>query len=238
MKDSPASSGVPLCDPRSPKRVLQIVPGRAAVNMNQPTRWSLIRRLADPGDAVAWEDFYATYGRAVHGMALKAGLSQQEAEDAVQETVASMVKSLPEFKADQAAGSFKSWLFQLARWRIANQFEKRPKLDRGEVRGGRVAERDSGTGTAERVVDPSLNLLELAWDVEWEEAVLDLALRRLKAKVKARHFQMFYLHVIKQQSARVVASALGTSSAQVHLMKYRLLPRFKRIVREIAESPL
>lgn len=205
---------------------------------SNPTRWSLIRRLADPADSPAWEEFYASYGRMIHSVARKAGLSEQEAEDAVQETVTSMVKSLPDFRTDPTAGSFKAWLFTLARWRIANQFEKRPKLECKGADAHRLPDRDSGTATSERLADGSLSLLELAWDSEWEEAVLDLAMRRLKPQVRARHFQAFYLHVIKGQSPQVVAKALGTSSAQVYLTKCRLLPRFKRIVREIAESPL
>jgi hypothetical protein len=58
-------------------------------------------------------------------------------------------------------------------------------------------------------------------------------LGQLKQVAKARHFQAFYLHVIKRQSASQVAKALGTNVGQVYLVKCRLLPVFKRIVKRL-----
>lgn len=79
--------------------------------------------------------------------------------------------------------------------------------------------------------------MELAWDREWRENALEIALHRLRKQAKARHFQAFYLHVIKHQSPGQVAQALGISIAQVYLVKCRLLPVFKRIVRNLEHEP-
>jgi RNA polymerase sigma factor (sigma-70 family) len=203
------------------------------------THWSLVRRLKAGGDEQAWREFYAAYGPLLHGLALKCGLSHEEAEEAVQDTVTSVFKSLPGFRADPAAGSFKNWLFRLARWRITNQFNKRPRYAGALV--GPCPGRD-GTKTATnpigRVADESPNALEAAWEAEWQEHALEVALERLKKLAKARHFQAFYLHVIKRQSPGQVARALGTNVAQVYLVKCRLLPVFKRIVRSLDRQPL
>jgi RNA polymerase sigma-70 factor (ECF subfamily) len=114
------------------------------------------------------------------------------------------------------------------------------RFDRAHFRSvvGPGAGPSSGTTTLERVADPSPNPLELVWHTEWEKAALGIALERLKRRVKARHFQVFYLHVIKQQKPGEVAKALGVSAAQVYLVKCRLLPMFKRILKEIERRPL
>jgi RNA polymerase sigma factor (sigma-70 family) len=202
------------------------------------TRWSLVRRLQAGDDERAWHEFYAAYGPLLQSLALRCGLSREEAEEAVQDTVTSVFKSLPGFKTDPAAGSFKNWLFRLARWRIINQFNRRPRDVR--ARAEPFPDRD-GTHTATdpvgRLPDESPNALENTWDQEWRDKALGLALGRLKRLAKARHFQAFYLHVIKRQPPGQVARALGTNVAQVYLVKCRLLPVFKRIVRNLDRLP-
>jgi len=55
-----------------------------------PTRRSLLSRLKDWDDQESWKDFFDTYWKLVYGVAIKAGLSDQEAQDVVQETVLSV----------------------------------------------------------------------------------------------------------------------------------------------------
>jgi len=199
------------------------------------THWSLVRRLKAGGDEQAWQEFNAAYGPLLHSLALKSGLSREEAEEAVQDTLTSVFKSLPTFKADPAAGSFKNWLFRLARWRIINQFNKRPRHAGAFVEPFPRAADGSSTGTApiEKIPDATPNALEEVWDAEWQENALEVALSQLRQVAKARHFQAFYLHVIKRQPASQVAKALGTNVGQVYLIKCRLLPVFKRIVKRV-----
>lgn len=200
------------------------------------TRWSLVRRLKAGGDEQAWQEFNAAYGPLLRSLALKSGLSREEADEAVQDTLVSVFKSLPAFKADPAAGSFKNWLFRVAQWRIINQFNKRPRHASAVVESFARADagsRSTGTAPIEKIADATPNALEEAWEAEWQENALEIALGQLKQVAKARHFQAFYLHVIKRQSACQVAKALGTNVGQVYLIKCRLLPVFRRIVKRL-----
>src|SRR5438046_6721201 len=86
-----------------------------------PTRESLLSRLKDWEDRESWQDFFDTYWRLIYGIARKAGLSDAEAQDIVQETVISVARKIEGFKYDPAVCSFKSWMLQLTRWRIINQ---------------------------------------------------------------------------------------------------------------------
>ena len=43
----------------------------------------------------------------------------------MQETVITVAKNIDKLKYDPAIGSFKGWLLQITRWRIADQFRKR-----------------------------------------------------------------------------------------------------------------
>ena len=82
-----------------------------------PTRHSLLNRLKDWGDQASWQDFFDTYWRLIYNVAVKAGLTDTEAQEVVQETVISVAKKISEFKTDPAHGSFSAWLMRLTRWR-------------------------------------------------------------------------------------------------------------------------
>jgi RNA polymerase sigma-70 factor (ECF subfamily) len=90
-----------------------------------PTRQSLLERLKDLGNSSDWQEFFDTYWRLVYGVARKAGLTDSEAQEVVQETMIAATKNLPTFQYNPAIGSFKAWLLNMTRWRIADQLRKR-----------------------------------------------------------------------------------------------------------------
>ena len=58
-----------------------------------PTRHSLLSRLKDWNDQESWRVFFDTYWKLIYHAAVKAGLSDAEAQDVVQDTVISVMKS-------------------------------------------------------------------------------------------------------------------------------------------------
>ena len=89
---------------------------------------SLINRLRNWQDQSSWNEFFNTYWRLIYGVARKAGLSDDEAQEVVQETLISVAKHMPTFRYDPAIGSFKTWLLNMTRWRIIAQFRKRQPM--------------------------------------------------------------------------------------------------------------
>lgn len=82
------------------------------------TRASLLGRLKNLEDQGSWQEFFDAYWQPIYGSAVKAGLTDSEAQDVVQETVITASKHLPAFRYDPKVCSFKTWLLRLARWRI------------------------------------------------------------------------------------------------------------------------
>src|SRR5678816_3760113 len=89
-----------------------------------PTRQSLLERLKSLDDQSSWGDFFETYWKLIYSVARKAGLSDPEAQDVVQETIISVARHMPSFRYDPTLGSFKAWLMQLTRWRIMDELRK------------------------------------------------------------------------------------------------------------------
>jgi RNA polymerase sigma-70 factor (ECF subfamily) len=198
-----------------------------------PTRDSLLSRLKDWGDNASWHDFFNTYWRLVYGVALKAGLSDQEAQEVVQETVITVARRIPEFKYDPSVCSFKTWLLNLTRWRIVDQLRKR----KSEGRRAPAAE-TTHTTVIERIADPAGVDLEAVWDAEWEQYLLDNAIARIKRKVSPEQYQMFDLAVFRRWPVKKVARELGVSLGTVYLARHRVGSLLKKEVRKLERQPI
>src|SRR5215471_4428222 len=158
-----------------------------------PTRYSLLGRLQKLDDQESWKDFFNTYWRLIYSVAVKSGLTEDEAQEVVQETVISVAKSIHKFERDRSRGSFKAWLKNIIRWRIADQLRKRLPSS--------GAMRDSGPADAEsleEIPDPNSSALESVWEDEWKTQLFEAALERIKRRIKEEHYQAFDLYVIKQ----------------------------------------
>src|SRR5436190_2856518 len=122
-----------------------------------PTRASLLVRLKDWEDQASWQGFLDTYGRLIHGAALKSGLAETEAEDVVQETFLAVARNIGEFRYEPAKCSFKSWLLLITRQRIIWQLRQREKPKAASLSGASdTAHRDGPrTSTIDRFADPA-----------------------------------------------------------------------------------
>ena len=199
-----------------------------------PTRVSLLEDITDPANIARWEEFIRTYGKLIRVLAARSGLTADEADEAVQETWVSVAQTIGGFQYNPKECSFKSWLGMLAQRRIVDQLRKRPP------RGRQVElppEPDTDTDALALVPDPAGGDPTVFWDTEYEKTVESLALERLKQQVKPLHFQIFHLHVARQQSAADVAKAVGVSVGQVYLVKLRVKKKYKRIVAGLLKGP-
>ncbi len=192
-------------------------PMTAKVDEFIPTQKSLLSRLKNWSDEVSWKTFFDTYWKLIYGVARQAGLADAEAQDVVQETLIDVARKMPEFKYDPAIGSFKSWLKQLTRWRIQDQFRKKQYAVGGQRR---QRETTLSTTLMEKQSDPSAFNLEQIWDAEWAKNLTEAALERIKKKVSPKHYQMFYLHVCKKLPALQVARRLDVKFTEVYYAKY------------------
>jgi len=183
------------------------------------TRKSLIARLDNWEDQRTWDEFYQTYWRLIYAVAIKAGLRQDEAFDTVQETILSIAKQSKKKLYDPEQGSFKTWLMNMTRWRINDQFRKRRK---DTAMAGTGWDDDRKTSVIDRFEDPKGDILSRLWDVEWKKNVADAALVRVKAQVSPKQYQIFDCYVIKQWDAKKVQDRLSVSMAQVYLAKHRV----------------
>lgn len=197
------------------------------------TRKSLIARLENWEDQRTWDEFYQTYWRLIYAVAMKAGLRSDEAFDCVQETILTIAKQSRKKLYDPAQGSFKTWLMNMTRWRINDQFRKRKK---DTAMAGGEWDSDRKTAAIDRIEDPAGEVLSRLWDIEWKKNAADAALSRVKALVSPKQYQIFDSYVIKQWDARKVQEKLNVSMAQIYLAKHRVGAVFKRELAKLEDD--
>jgi RNA polymerase sigma-70 factor (ECF subfamily) len=182
------------------------------------TRSSLVRRLGNWNDHGGWQDFFDRYWKLIYAVAVKAGLSDSEAQDVVQETVVAVAKQMRDGGYDRTKSSFKNWLCLITRRRIIDHFRRRTKLMKQPL----ASEGTSRTDTIARVPDPASLELDAVWDEEWRKNLADAAIENVKQQVAPKQFQIFDLSVLKDLPVREVTKLLKVNAAQVYLARHRV----------------
>lgn len=198
-----------------------------------PTRRSLLERLRDLDDQPSWRQFFDTYWKLIYGAAIKAGLSDQEAEDVVQETIIGVARKMPDFQYNPAVCSFKGWLMHVTRCRIVDRFRRRRAHN---VPLTRPAGPDTTADTALNLADPAANVLEEVWNEEWRKNIVDVAMERVRRHANPEHYQIFHLHAVKGLGVRDVARLTGASLAKVYVTYHRIAKLVKAEVRRLEHT--
>ncbi len=192
------------------------------------TRRSLISRLRNLDDRDSWEDFFGTYWKLIFSVARKAGCTEQEAEEVVQETTVTVMRCIQDYRYDPKVCSFKNWLRHKTQWRIIDQVRKRPP---DFVQPFAPPSDTSATPLIERIADPETLELDSVWEEEWEKNLVDAAMERIKRRIKPEHYQIFYLGAVRNLGPKRIAESMGVNIAQVYLVRHRVAALVRKEVR-------
>jgi RNA polymerase sigma factor (sigma-70 family) len=194
----------------------------------RPTLLSKVRR----GDEEGWTQFYELYSDFIRSAGRAAGLSHEESQDLVQETMITVRNYIDGFVPDRNRGRFRTWLRKIVQSRIADQYRKKKRNPLERV-VGRSSSADSETSTTARI--PNLNEVELdrLIDGKLEQAILTEARRVAREKVRAEDYQAYDLFEVRELSAREAAAVLGISPVTVRVRTFRVRRMVARQARRI-----
>ena len=195
-----------------------------------PTRTTLLDRLKNWQDDSSWREFFDTYRKLIYGVAIKGGLTNEEAQDVVQETMVTVAKQMPNFKYDRKVGSFKSWLLNTTRWRIADQFRKRGALSAFHSSSD---DADYKTLIANKTIDPASQDMNALWDAEWGKNLLEAAITKVKRRLDPQKYQIFDFCVNKEWTPKKVAETFSIPIAQVYLAKHRTTEMIREEIKKM-----
>lgn len=194
------------------------------------TRSSLIQRLKATINGESWEEFFHTYWELIYNVARRAGLSEADAQDIVQETILKVHNSLDRFEYNRKRGTFKGWLRTVTRSRLNDFFKKqqrRPALNQPL---------EEAADELQNLEDPEGPEIEKIWDEEWNRNLIQAALSRTKKLSSPKQFQIFKCHYIDEWTVRETCRTLGVNAAQVYMAKQRIGKIFREAVETLQEQ--
>jgi len=188
------------------------------------TRPSLLVRIRDTGDAEAWHQFVELYAPVIHGFYRKRGLQDADAADLTQTVLQTVSVEAGRLKYDPSRGSFRSWLFTIARNKH-NDFIAHCRRSPGAGDDGSPSERTDNLLAREEEARQ--------WEQEYERRIYVWAAERVCRRVDDTTWEAFRLTAVEGKSGMETARALGMSVGAVYVAKSRVLARLRREVERI-----
>jgi len=168
-------------------------------------------RLAQQGDAAAFERLYRLHSRRVYSLCLRMVSNTAEAEDLTQEAFLQLFRKIATFRGESA---FSTWLHRLAVNVVLMQLRKKG-LSLTSLDEAMEPTPEEGPGRSFGAADLNLS-----------GAIDRLALERAVADLPAGYRLIFILHDVEGYEHNEIASMLecsiGNSKSQLHKARLRL----------------
>jgi RNA polymerase sigma factor (sigma-70 family) len=189
------------------------------------TRQSLLIRLRDPRDGQAWTEFVAIYTPLIDRLARVNGLQSADAADLAQEVFRAVSRAIDRYDPDPALGSFRGWLFRIARNLMINLLAAR-----------RVRPQATGDSDVQEFLErvPAPDGAETAFfDMEYRRGLFVWAADQVRDEFRQSTWQAFWLTAVEGQPASAAAAASGISIGAVYIARSRVMARLKTIIEQV-----
>jgi RNA polymerase sigma-70 factor (ECF subfamily) len=186
------------------------------------TRATLLERVRDREDAAAWEQFFELYAPLLEGYARSSGLAAADAEEVRDQCLAAIVGRIGAFRYDRAKGSFKGWLFRIARDRVVDVLR-------------RAREGQPDTAAFAALPDHGEQPDE-AWAREWRREHVRFALAEVRREEEPQLRERMDLLLDESLPARDIAARTGWNENQVYKARARLLAKVRAALRRLGED--
>lgn len=183
-------------------------------------------RLAQQGDAAAFEGLYRSHNRRVYSLCLRMVGNTAEAEDLTQEAFLQLFRKISTFRGESA---FSTWLHRLA---VNVVLMKLRKKSGKETSLEQVTDPDEESGTPRR----DFGTLDVRLSGSLDRVNLQRAVEQLPPGYKA----VFVLHDVQgfehNEIAEIMGCSIGNSKSQLHKARMRLRDLLHETVREKARE--
>lgn len=194
------------------------------------TRATLVFRLRDRTDDVAWSQFIEMYGPMIYRFARSRGLQDADASDVVQDVFRRVGNAIDRLDYAKEKGGFRAWLFAITRNCLVTYFEKKQRTG------------PTGNDTAQyellqQEVDGQ-NELEERWEREHQRQLMGHAMELIKGTTESKAWQAFELTAIEGVAADVAGEKIGMSRGAVYVAKSRVIAKLRAEVERMMEDEL
>jgi RNA polymerase sigma-70 factor, ECF subfamily len=184
------------------------------------TSASLLERLSDRSDSVAWRRLVDLYSPLINGWLRRQGVAIEDAEDLAQEVLEVVVREVSRFRHNGRVGAFRTWLRTITVNCLRQAL--RSRCFRIQAAGS-----PDIAALLDQFEDPASELSRL-WDREHDQHVLQRLLALIEPDFRPATWQAFQRQMLGEAPPEVVAAELGMTVNAVLIAKSRVLSRLRR----------
>jgi RNA polymerase sigma-70 factor (ECF subfamily) len=196
--------------------------------MEPTTRRSLVLRLRNSDDEAAWGEFIELYEPLVYRLARNKGLQDADALDLCQEVFRAVASAIGRFDPNPAKGSFRGWLFRIARNLLVNLLAAEGRQARG-----------AGSTSVQELLEaqPSTDAAaQREYEVAFRRRAFQWASERVQAEFTASTWQAFWKTGVENRPVADVARELGLTPGAVYIARSRVLARIRDCVQQLSSD--
>jgi RNA polymerase sigma-70 factor (ECF subfamily) len=180
---------------------------------------SLLERLRLGPNSAAWGRLVELYTPLVRGWLHRYGIQSADADDLLQDVLATLLRELPQFRHDLRRGAFRRWLRNV----VINRLRAFWRARKSVLQSPDQADPES---VLDRLEDPHSDLSR-RWDEEHDRHVVRRLLELLEPEFEPSTWQAFRLFALEGLATQEVAARLNLSINAVRIAKHRVLARFR-----------
>jgi RNA polymerase sigma factor (sigma-70 family) len=195
------------------------------MNTVEITRASLLVRIRDLRDEIAWAEFARLYTPLIYRVARQSGLQDADASLVTQDVLITVARTIHRFEYDRANGSFRGWLKVVTRSRLSDFLRAQGRHVQG-----------SGDTAVLRVLDEQADPTQPdLWEHEYRRSLFEWAAERIRCEFEEKTWQAFWQTSVDDRETADVAESLGMSVGAVYIARSRVLARLRREVEDVEE---
>jgi RNA polymerase sigma-70 factor (ECF subfamily) len=176
------------------------------------TSVTLLQRLRSGPDDTAWRRLVQLYTPLLFSWAQRAGLSQHDAADLVQDVFVVLLQALPTFQYDRN-GRFRGWLRTITLNKLRDRKRRAALVEQQPL---------------ELSAEPELpDSAEAFWEAEYHKELTQRALELIQADFAPTTWKACWELVARERPAADVARELGISENAVYLARCRVIRRLR-----------
>ncbi len=187
------------------------------------TRQSLIVRLKDPRNDLAWTEFVCAYEPFLSRLVRKQGTPDRHVADVTQQLLIVIARSVEGWQPDGQAASFRRWLRCVAR-NVVIKFMMRERKQITAQGGSAFL-----TLTAE-VADASIDVEQAR---RYEQELILWAAELVRREFRENSWRAFWETQIVGRSVADVSEELGVSTGSIYMSRSRILARIRNHIEEM-----
>jgi RNA polymerase sigma-70 factor (ECF subfamily) len=196
--------------------------------MEPTTRRSLVLRLRNSDDEAAWGEFMELYEPLVYRLARTKGLQDADALDHCQDVFRAVASAIERFDPDPAKGSFRGWLFRIARNLLVNLLA----AQRRQVRG-------AGSTSVQELLEaqPSADVeAQSEYETAFKRRAFQWAAEQVQGEFTDSTWLAFWKTGVENRPVADVAEELGLTPGAVYVARSRVLARLRERVQQLTRD--